>query len=205
MAGASSLTERAMTTDQDALRRRRRTARVAGAALAVAAIVLIGFLAGGGGGGRQDVAQKKSSAELLPEGCERVSLQASPRQYDSAPDMMLEDGIDYRAVIHTSCGDIEMDLVEERARVTVNNFVFLARAGFYDGLTWHRVERNFLIQTGDPNGQNGTPPDGPGYTVPGELPDRPREYVFGVVAMADAFTAGSQFFIVVHTDRKSVV
>jgi cyclophilin family peptidyl-prolyl cis-trans isomerase len=125
---------------------------------------------------------------------------ASPRQYEEAPDLDLPEGVDYTAVIETSCGGIELDLLENKAPQTVANFIRLSEDGFYDGLEWHRIERNFVIQTGDPDGVNGHEPDGPGYTIPDELPERDREYVYGVVAMANRgpATGGSQFFIVVH-------
>lgn len=126
--------------------------------------------------------------------------EADPQQYD-APEQVLEEGVDYRAVIHTSCGDIEMDLFEQDAPETVNSFVFLAQEGYFDGLTWHRISNNFVIQAGDPDGLNGNPPDGPGYTLPDEnLPKEGRVYQFGVVAMANAGadSGGSQFFIISH-------
>jgi len=90
-----------------------------------------------------------------------------------------------------------MDLFEEEFPETVNNFVFLAQEGFYDGLTFHRIVGNFVIQGGDPEG---TGQGGPGYVVPDEFPDKGREYIFGTVAMANAGpnSTGSQFFIVVH-------
>jgi cyclophilin family peptidyl-prolyl cis-trans isomerase len=124
---------------------------------------------------------------------------ANPKQYD-APEQVLEDGVDYAAVIETSCGPIELDLLEEDAPETVNNFVFLANEGFFDGLTWHRIVGNFVIQSGDPDGVNGQEPDGPGYAIDDELPERPNVYTFGAVAMANsgADTGGSQFFIVTH-------
>lgn len=113
--------------------------------------------------------------------------------------MALEQGVDYSAVIATTCGEITMDLLEDKAPQNVNNFIFLAREGFYDGLTFHRIEQNSVIQGGDPEG---TGHGGPGYTVPDELPETPKVYKFGTVAMANEGpdTAGSQFFIVVHDD-----
>jgi peptidylprolyl isomerase len=121
----------------------------------------------------------------------------SPKQYNAPPKMALDDGVDYGAVIHTSCGDITMDLLEDEAPLTVNNFVFLARDGFYDGLTWHRIVSNFVIQGGDPEG---TGQGGPGYQFADELPKKASDYVYGAVAMANSGpdTNGSQFFIVVH-------
>ena len=128
---------------------------------------------------------------------------AASQQYAKAKDV-LKDGVDYTAVISTSCGDIELDLLEDDTRDTVNNFVFLAQEGYFDGLLWHRIERNFVIQTGDPNGLNGVPPDGPGYAIQDELPGKSSEYVLGTVAMAKAEpnTGGSQWFIITHDVAK---
>ncbi|MGI8407155.1 MAG: peptidylprolyl isomerase, partial [Actinomycetota bacterium] len=113
--------------------------------------------------------------------------------------------VDYSAVIHTTCGDIEMDLLEEKAQKDVANFIFLAEEGYYDGITWHRIEQDAVIQSGDPDGQNGSSAeggvDGPGYGIPDEFPKKASEYLYGVVGMANTGpggTAGSQFFIVVH-------
>jgi cyclophilin family peptidyl-prolyl cis-trans isomerase len=124
---------------------------------------------------------------------------ANPKQYD-APEDVLEDGVDYAAVITTSCGKIELDLFEDDAPETVNSFVFLAGEGYFDGLTWHRIVGNFVIQSGDPDGVNGQEPDGPGYSIKDELPSKSNVYTFGAVAMANAGadTGGSQFFIVTH-------
>jgi cyclophilin family peptidyl-prolyl cis-trans isomerase len=104
-------------------------------------------------------------------------------------------------VIETSCGTIEMDLLEEDAPVTVNNFVFLAREGFYEGVTFHRVEPTFVIQGGDPQG---TGAGGPGYEFEDELWAKPKDYVYGSVSMANSGpnTNGSQFFVIVHEPRK---
>jgi cyclophilin family peptidyl-prolyl cis-trans isomerase len=113
-------------------------------------------------------------------------------------------GVDFRAIIKTSCGDIDIDLLEKSAPQTVANFIFLARQGFYDGRLWFRIENNSVIQTGDPNDRNGEPPDGPGYTIPDELPKKAHDYVFGVVGMANTgqpHSGGSQFFIVIHHDE----
>jgi cyclophilin family peptidyl-prolyl cis-trans isomerase len=112
----------------------------------------------------------------------------------------------YEAVIHTNCGDIKVTLNAKQAPETVNSFVYLAEKGFYDGLLWHRIVRNFVIQAGDPNGKNGVPPDGPGYTIEDEFPDRSNVYTFGTIAMANTGrpdSGGSQFFIVVHEGNKA--
>ena len=128
---------------------------------------------------------------------------ADPQQYDKAKDV-LKEGVDYTAVISTSCGDIELDLLEKDAPETVNNFVFLAQEGYFDGLLWHRIERDFVIQTGDPNGLNGVPPDDPGYAIRDELPGKSSVYKLGTVAMAKSGpgTGGSQWFIITHDVAK---
>jgi cyclophilin family peptidyl-prolyl cis-trans isomerase len=102
-----------------------------------------------------------------------------------------EDSI-YRATIHTDRGAIVMELDPQMAPNTVNNFVSLARRGYYDGLTFHRVVPDFVIQGGDPDG---TGSGGPGYRFADE-PVR-GEYTLGAVAMANAGpdTNGSQFFV----------
>lgn len=114
--------------------------------------------------------------------------------FGSAPPMCLEDGVDYSAVITTDAGEVTVDLLEEKAPETVNNFVFLARHKYYEGITFHRVIPGFMIQGGDPQG---TGSGGPGYDFADELPDA-GEYEIGSMAMANAGpdTNGSQFFIV---------
>ncbi len=142
--------------------------------------------------------------KAVPTDCERGRPPSKKvRQFRRPPPNALRTGVDYRAVVRTTCGDVVIDLLEDKAPRAVNNFVFLARNDFYRGLIWHRVERDFVIQTGDPNGSTHQPPNGPGYTIDDELPDRAREYVFGVAAMANAGqpdSGGSQFFIVVHNE-----
>ena len=97
------------------------------------------------------------------------------------------------ATIHTSHGTIEVDFFDDDAPKTVENFRKLAAEGFYDGLTFHRVIQDFMIQGGCPNG---TGTGGPGYTFEDEI--NPHKIVRGALAMANAGpdTNGSQFFIV---------
>jgi cyclophilin family peptidyl-prolyl cis-trans isomerase len=97
------------------------------------------------------------------------------------------------ATLHTSHGTISIELFDEDAPVTVENFRRLAGEGFYDGVTFHRVIPDFMIQGGDPTG---TGSGGPGYTFEDEINERP--VVRGALAMANAGpnTNGSQFFIV---------
>ncbi|MCD6197381.1 MAG: peptidylprolyl isomerase [Deltaproteobacteria bacterium] len=100
----------------------------------------------------------------------------------------------YKAMIETNKGVIELELYPQHAPKTVNNFVFLARDGFYDGVTFHRVISDFMIQGGDPTG---TGRGGPGYTFEDELEGNSLKHERGVISMANAGpnTNGSQFFI----------
>lgn len=138
-----------------------------------------------------DAAACGATAPVVPQRDEPLSI----------PRLTLPAKTDFEAVIYTSCGDMKIDLLEESAPKTVANFVALARQGFYDGLIWHQVSDNALIQTGDPNGHNGVAPDGPGYTIPDELPGQNFRYTYGTVGMANTGaedSSSSQFFIVTH-------
>ena len=116
------------------------------------------------------------------------------KQWDSPPAMQIDPKKTYRAVIETNRGVMELDLFPEYAPKTVNNFVFLARDGFYDGVSFHRVISNFMIQGGDPTG---TGRGGPGYQFEDEVEANPLNHETGVSSMANAGpnTNGSQFFI----------
>ncbi len=118
------------------------------------------------------------------------------KSYSSYPDMVIDEGKKYIATMETSKGTIVLELFADEAPRTVNNFVFLAREGFYDGVIFHRVISGFMIQGGDPTG---TGMSGPGYRFDDE-PVR-RSYLKGTLAMANAGpnTNGSQFFIM-HTN-----
>jgi cyclophilin family peptidyl-prolyl cis-trans isomerase len=119
------------------------------------------------------------------------------KQYDSAPDLTVDLSTKYTAKVQTNHGDITLELLPERSPQTVNNFVFLAREGFYDGVIFHRVIKDFMIQGGDPTG---TGTGGPGYKFRDEL-EGDGTYSRGTVAMANSGpnTNGSQFFIM-HKD-----
>jgi cyclophilin family peptidyl-prolyl cis-trans isomerase len=181
--------------------RRRRLARLAAVLAVLGTTVGLALYAVAEENGDDEPIPSGSSASPTPDECDRSSPeQQSPRQYD-APANVLEDGVDYRAVIETSCGAVSLDLLEESAPEAVNSFVFLAREGFYDGLQWVRVEPRFLIQSGDPNNQLLDAPEGAGHTLPDRLPARPSEYVCGVVATTstgEPDSGSSGFFIVVH-------
>ena len=115
-------------------------------------------------------------------------------EFPAPPEMCIDPEKDYTATMVTDAGTIELDLLEDEAPVTVNNFVYLARYRYYDGLDFHRVIPDFVLQGGDPNGDGS---GGPGYQFEDELPD-PDDYQAGSLAMANSGpnTNGSQFFIV---------
>jgi len=118
------------------------------------------------------------------------------KSYASPPPLTVDAQKKYTATIRTSAGDMTAELYPKDAPRTVNNFVFLANDGFYDGVIFHRVIPGFMIQGGDPTG---TGRGGPGY----KFEDEPvnRRYQRGILAMANAGpnTNGSQFFVM-HAD-----
>jgi len=116
------------------------------------------------------------------------------KQYDNPPEMQIETDKTLKIKIETTQGYIDLELYPQHAPKTVNNFMFLAGEGFYDGVVFHRVIRNFMIQGGDPTG---TGRGGPGYRFEDEVKDNPLKHEQGVISMANAGpnTNGSQFFI----------
>jgi cyclophilin family peptidyl-prolyl cis-trans isomerase len=123
-------------------------------------------------------------------------------QWDSPPAMTIDQNKTYTAIIKTNYGDITVQLLPEESPIAVNNFVFLARQGFYEGVKFHRIMKTFMIQTGDPTGTGG---GGPGYRFADELPPK-HSYEPGIVAMANAGanTNGSQFFICTGEDSRNL-
>lgn len=115
-------------------------------------------------------------------------------QWDQAPEMTIDQNAIYLATLKTVKGDIKVELFADRAPVTVNNFIFLARAGYYDGTTFHRVLSGFMAQGGDPTG---TGAGDPGYSFEDEFDPSLQFDDQGVLAMANGGpnTNGSQFFI----------
>jgi cyclophilin family peptidyl-prolyl cis-trans isomerase len=188
--------------------RRRRLTIVGAAAVAVVVLLVLALALGGGdddggdGDGGNPVAATGftyGTGECPPD--ERPDEPVV--RFDAAPRRCIEDGGDYAAVLTTDLGEVTIDLDEQRAPGTVNNFVTLARHGYYDGTTFHRVIPTFVAQGGDAVGD----PPGTGdigYTIPDELPGA-GEYEVGSVAMANRFqattgqgtdTGSSQFFII---------
>lgn len=117
-----------------------------------------------------------------------------PNQYSHYPEMVIDPNKTYQATIKTNKGDIQLDLFAADAPKTVNNFVFLVRDKFYDGLTFHRVIKGFMSQGGCPRGDGR---GGPGYKFEDETRGNPHSHQTGSLSMANAGpdTNGSQFFI----------
>ena len=130
------------------------------------------------------------------------------KQWETPPAMSIDPGKAYQVKLETNRGDILLELYPEHAPKTVNNFIFLITEDFYNGVTFHRVIENFMIQGGDPTG---TGRGGPGYRFEDELDGNPLKHETKVISMANAGpnTNGSQFFIThlpqPHLDGKHTV
>ncbi len=118
----------------------------------------------------------------------------SSKQWSSAPEMQIDPAKKYTATMSTEKGEIVLALFADKTPKTVNNFVFLAREGFYDNITFHRVIDDFMAQGGDPTG---TGRGGPGYRFEDEFVPELKHSKPGILSMANAGpgTNGSQFFI----------
>ncbi|MCX6010199.1 MAG: peptidylprolyl isomerase, partial [Chloroflexi bacterium] len=112
--------------------------------------------------------------------------------------MQIDKSKKYTATLDTSEGSFKIELFAQESPLTVNNFVFLANQGFFNGVIFHRIMKNFMIQTGVPKG---TGTGGPGYKFADELPPK-HKYEPGIVAMANSGpnSNGSQFFICTGPD-----
>jgi peptidylprolyl isomerase len=155
---------------------------------ASALFAVLAFACKGDGGAKNET--PASSPGLAP----------TPKTYSERPPTTISADKKYSAVVETTKGKFTIELRPDIALQTVNSFIFLAREGFYNGVTFHRVIRgaadkpDFVAQTGDPTG---TGSGGPGYTLPEEFSEEP--YVRGTVGMArvgnDVNSAGSQWFV----------
>jgi cyclophilin family peptidyl-prolyl cis-trans isomerase len=167
--------------------------------LAVFAVVAIGVVAAiliGRSGGSGDSGSSASAG-----GCKEVEAPKPKHVTLPAPKQAVKKGEKLTAVVQTSCGTFDIELATDKAPKTANSFAYLAEEGFYDGLTFHRIVPEFVIQGGDPLG---TGTGGPGYKVV-EKPPANLAYTKGVVAMAKSSaeppgTSGSQFFVVTGAD-----
>lgn len=144
------------------------------------------------------ITEAVTSEETAPSGpLAAVPPSQRANYYQAKPDLTINADKVYRATIKTSKGDVVVSLDASAAPEHVNNFIFLSNQGFYDGLTFHRVEPGFVIQGGDPEGSG---QGGPGYTIPGEFD---LTHIEGALAMArlpdqvnpDRASSGSQFYI----------
>jgi peptidyl-prolyl cis-trans isomerase B (cyclophilin B) len=165
-------------------------------ALCLALLALAGC---GSGGGSATTAASKPASSIT---CKKVAApEPKGAQHLSKPKATLPAGKRYDVDLQTNCGTITIRVATGRAPKTASSFADLVKRGFYDGLTFHRVVRGFVIQGGDPLG---TGLGGPGYTVV-EQPPPHVAYTTGIVAMAKteadpAGASGSQFFIVTAPD-----
>lgn len=178
------------------------------ALVVVGVFVVLGFVLANSNPGTQT-----AGTEAIPTIAAAATIEAQPApdaaagsvddavaarndKYSAPPPMTIDVNKSYTATITTPRGDIEIKLRPDLAPETVNSFVFLAKEGYYDGTTWHRVLPNFMAQGGDPTGSG---MGGPGYTVKGEFSDTVLFDKPGIVAMArpgnDVNGNGSQFFI----------
>ncbi|MGB9498619.1 MAG: peptidylprolyl isomerase [Dissulfuribacterales bacterium] len=116
------------------------------------------------------------------------------KQWNSPPEMQIDPDKTYKISMDTTKGEIVLELYPEHAPKTVNNFVFLTKEGYYDGISFHRVISDFMIQGGDPTGSGS---GGPGYKFADEFAGNPLTHERCVISMANAGpnTNGSQFFI----------
>ncbi len=174
------------------------------ATLAILAVVMIAFsvYVGRNAGGSPGVAPTPTPSPILSAACGSLNFgTALTPTAGAAPPMAINTAHHYLVTINTNKGTITLCLDPKLAPNTVNNFVFLTRNQYYNGLKFHRVEASFVIQGGDPLG---TGSGGPGY----QFADEPvlGEYTAGAVAMANsgANTNGSQFFICTVDDSKKL-
>ena len=130
------------------------------------------------------------------------------KQWENPPALTIDEGRVYLVKLETTKGEVQLELYPEHAPKTVNNFVFLVKEAFYDGISFHRVIDNFMVQGGDPTGSG---MGGPGYKFEDELSGNPLKHGSKVISMANSGpnTNGSQFFIThlptPHLDGKHTV
>ena len=177
-----------------------------GATAALAIVLLIVFL---GGNDKKLTTSPTPTPTPTPTGsliagCTSPGAAPTPngKQFPTPPAETIDNNKIYVATFETTCGTVKVRMDPKESPRTVNNFVFLARQGFYDGTFFHRVENHpgdyAIVQGGDPKG-DGT--GGPGYSYAGETPAPTTKYLRGAVAMANSGSPasnGSQFFFVVH-------
>lgn len=188
---------------RQAERRRQQRKRAIALGVAAAVVVAVGLSAVAAITGREPEPRATGTGSPTPTpsapavACNGKEPEAAGERkptFDAPPEMTIDPGETYVATVKTSCGRIELRLFAEEAPITVNNFIFLAEQGFYDGLTFHRIVPDFVIQGGDPKGSGR---GGPGYQFEDEIVSRLKFDGSGLLAMANSGpdTNGSQFFI----------
>ena len=192
----SRLAEQATAMKRDQ-RRKRLVAAVVVSLVVFGGLLLISQV--GNDGEVEDQAAGDPAALYGTGECPPPDKPAEPvLEFEAAPQRCIEEGVDYAAQVTTSEGAFTIDLLEDTAPGTVNNFVVLARYGYYDGDDFHRIIPGFVVQGGDPVGEPAGTGD-PGYEIGDEVPASVDAYVEGSVAMANSGpnTNGSQFFVYV--------
>lgn len=185
----------------------------------VALVIIVVGIAAGAFAANQTTNNNSSTATPPPAEATETPVEGEGHQvksYDAEPQMSIDTAKKYTAVIKTNKGDIRLELFASEAPRAVNNFVFLARDGFYDGLTFFRVIPGFVAQAGDPTCTTDpavtcTGSGGPGYFLPRE--DNGKTHEAGVIAMAAPQggdeVSGSQFYITYapqsHLDGRDTV
>jgi cyclophilin family peptidyl-prolyl cis-trans isomerase len=192
----AKLAARRQAERQRQQRRRRRITAAIGAVV-VMALGATAFATLAGGGNPKASASPSASSSTAAELCDGKAPKAAGEKkptFDKAPAMTIDPKATYTATMKTSCGTVEMELYPDVAPIGVNSFVFLARKGFYDGLTFHRIVAGFVIQGGDPAGDGS---GGPGYQFGNEVSKKVTFDEGGIIAYANSGkdTNGSQFFI----------
>lgn len=171
--------------------------------IGIGLMLMVLLAACGGSDGAVNVAPSASTPE--PEPVASATPTSAPtatpigetkvaKQYSAPPEMTIDTTHSYKAIFKTAKGDITVELAADKAPITVNNLVFLAREGFYDGTVFHRVIADFMAQGGDPTG---TGTGGPGYRFQDEFDPSLVHDKAGILSMANAGpgTNGSQFFL----------
>ena len=180
-------------------KRQRQQKRIITTILVVVVVSIAGYLAWQTLGREEDVnlaAASEPQGTLMETDRPLAELEPAARNgyFNAYPDNVINPDNEYEAVLETEQGDMRLRLFAEEAPLTVNNFVFLAKQGFYDGLTFHRVIEDFMAQGGDPTGRGS---GGPGYAFEDETDNGLSFSEPGLLAMANSGpdTNGSQFFI----------
>ena len=198
--------------DQLARQSQRRRQRKVGVRITIVLAIIIGIAGIFSVSGSQDTSTTDTTAAASPSSVapsgESITGEtpcpakdgsaAKAAQFEQAPQVCIEDGVTYTAIVSTNKGEFSIVLDQATAPIAVNNFVVLARYKYFDGTNCHRAIPNFVVQCGDPTA---TGSGGPGYQFADELPAA-GSYKLGSIAMANSGpnTNGSQFFIITGDD-----